>query len=129
MLGAAVRMATARGIPSLVVVVPIPWQELARNGWYDELRYGERISLLRRVVTANGGSLIDLHRELVDSEFSDNGGHLDTRGVEHLIRRLAPPVLALAGAAPPGAAPAPARAFPQRSPASGPTHSSISASP
>lgn len=100
MLGAAVRMATARAVPALVVVTPIPWEELARKGWYHEAVYARRIAALRRVVVANNGAFLDLHRELGEQEFQDYGGHFNADGTAHLVRVVAPPLLDLVSASP-----------------------------
>ncbi len=96
MLGAAVRLATSRGVPVLVVVTPIPWQPLQQAGLYDRDRFAERIAALRRVVEGSGGSLLDLHSGLAAGEFRDHTGHYSQAGVERMIRYLGPRVARLA---------------------------------
>jgi hypothetical protein len=82
--GATVRMATDRGVRTLVVVSPIPWEWLEKLGRYDRARYERRIDALRATVEANGGRLIDLHRALGDKEFRDFSGHFNAAGAVHM---------------------------------------------
>jgi len=90
MMGATVDMARRSGVKSLVIVVPIPYELLAKDGFYDPLVSWRRIDALRRTVTRNGGCLIDLHATLSPEEFSDIAGHYNRQGAVHLARVVKP---------------------------------------
>jgi hypothetical protein len=95
MLGAAVGMATAREVPTLVVVTPIPWRKLERLGWYRRGEFAARVDAVRRVVEANGGRLLDLHRFMDDDGFRDDGGHFNRAGSERMADAVMPALVAL----------------------------------
>jgi hypothetical protein len=101
MAAATVAMATRAGIPALVIATPIPWELLAKRGWYDPAVYARRLGVLRDAVEGAGGTFLDLHRELFEGEFRDRSGHFNPQGTMHLARLLAPTI---AGRLAPGAA-------------------------
>jgi len=89
MLAASVRMAVRHGVSATVIVAPVPVARLAKAGFYGP-QFGERVEVLRSVVEGAGGHLIDLHAELVKSEFRDLSGHYNAQGAAHLADLLAP---------------------------------------
>lgn len=93
-LGAAVSMATRRGVPVLVYVTPIPHARLPELDWYDPQLFEERIGRIRSMVEAHGGSFVDLHDVLSDASFFDLLGHYDRAGSERLAETLGPLVSA-----------------------------------
>jgi len=54
----------------------------------------DRVAVLKRVVEAAGGNLVDLHSVVPADEFIDKGGHYTPAGASHLTRILAPIVRA-----------------------------------
>ncbi|HXJ37546.1 MAG TPA: hypothetical protein VMS22_26255 [Candidatus Eisenbacteria bacterium] len=88
--GETVRMATARGVPALVVVTPIPWEWLTARGTYDPAAVAAHVEVLRRVVEANGGTLLDLHDALTKPEFRDLGGHFSAQGADKMAALVWP---------------------------------------
>lgn len=93
--GAAVRMAEQRGVETLVVVTPVPYQWLTAAGGYDRRAFALRIDALRRAVEANGGTLIDRHRALPYHEFRDQSGHFTASGTEQVAAVVWPTLSAL----------------------------------
>lgn len=91
MLAASVDMAVRRGVPTTVVVAPIPVQFLKGKGAYGpQTRRG--IAALREVVEAAGGEVLDLHDALPQKEFRDKSGHYTKQGTQHMVSLLAPVV-------------------------------------
>ncbi len=90
MMGAAVAMAVRGGARTVVVASPVPYDVLARRGWYDADVYRERIGVLGATVERSGGTLIDLHDALARAEFADQSGHYNEEGTAHLAALLAP---------------------------------------
>jgi len=88
--GETVRMATARGVPALVVVTPIPWEWLTTRGAYDPAAVAAHVDVLRRAVEANGGTLLDLHDALTKTEFRDLGGHFSAQGADRMAALVWP---------------------------------------
>ena len=95
MLSATVEMATSHGTRTLVIVSPIPWQRLERDGLYEPRRYARRIDLLRETVAAAGGEFFDLHNALESDGFRDELGHYSDKGAAILQRLLQPRVESL----------------------------------
>ena len=93
MMGETVALARRGGARSLVIVVPIPHEQLAKEGLYDPLVVWRRVRALRRTVTRNGGCLIDLHAALAPDEFADLAGHYSPRGALHLAQVVKPIVV------------------------------------
>jgi len=95
MLSATVEMAKNQGTRTLVIVSPIPWQRLERDGLYEPRRYARRIDLLRETVEAAGGEFFDLHRALESDGFRDDLGHYSDEGAAILQGLLQPRVESL----------------------------------
>lgn len=89
---AAVRFARARGAQVLVVVSPMPTQNLARVGRYDPARIAGRIAMLRREVESAGGRLLDLHDALPMELFRDGSGHFTPTGHERMATLVWPQI-------------------------------------
>ena len=104
MLGAAVRMSSAHKVPVLVVVTPIPWQSLERNGLYRRETVAARVAAIRNVVQANGGVLLDLHRFVGEDGFRDQSGHFNRTGSARMVEAVTPALIDLV-APPPAATP------------------------
>jgi len=93
MMGATIREARLRGVPVVVVGLPIPHEFLRRTGHWNPETDTMRAAVVRDTVTANGGTFIDLHLALPRKEFRDQaGGHFTEEGVAHLARLLEPTV-------------------------------------
>lgn len=90
----SVRMATRRGVRVVVLVNPIPWEQMASIAHYDETRFAARIDLLRQLVTEAGGELIDLHHAMTRADFTDGSGHLNVEGHRRMAELLRPSILA-----------------------------------
>jgi len=88
MLAATVERASRRGVPSVVLVNPIPVARLRRAGLYDEAAFSQRIEMLRAVTESAGGSLVDLHTLLGPREFADELGHTSPNGSRQIARVL-----------------------------------------
>jgi len=98
-LGEAVRMATARGVRTLVVVTPIPWEWLNTRHRYDPAAVERSVGVLRRAVESNGGTLLDLHQALTTAELPDVGGHFNPAGREKMAALVWPAIARLLGVA------------------------------
>jgi hypothetical protein len=92
MIAATVALAVRNGVEMLVMVSPIPWQRLHEFDLYDRQRTDRRIQIIRGVVEAAGGRLIDLHALLTRDEFRDSLGHVTSFGNEKIKRKLLPVV-------------------------------------
>src|SRR5262249_23499733 len=93
--GAAVRMATERGVRALVVLTPMPWESLQSRGTYDRPRVQEQIDVLAREVEANGGVMLDLHEAMTQDGFRDTGGHFNVSGTSRMEALVWPALAAL----------------------------------
>jgi hypothetical protein len=91
-LSAAVRLATRRGVPALVVVAPFPVSAARHAGLYDDAVFAGRIAALRRVIENAGGTLVDLHDAVGPDGFRDAVGHLNEHGHELVASRLREPL-------------------------------------
>ena len=90
MLAAAVDMSVRGGARTVVVVTPIPVDELRKIG-----RYGaqpKRIEAIRTAVESAGGRMVDLHDAISASGFRDNGGHFTEEGSARVAELLEPVV-------------------------------------
>ena len=92
MMAATVRMATARGVPVVVIGSPVPWTALATHGWWDAQAFADRFTTLGAVVTESGGRFLDLHTALGPDGFSDTAGHFTPAGVERIAELVTPVV-------------------------------------
>ncbi len=93
MLAAAVDMSVRRGVPTTVVITPMPIAVLRERGLYGP-RFLDRVAVLKRVVEAAGGNLVDLHSAVPPDEFIDQAGHYTKAGAARLTKILAPIVRA-----------------------------------
>lgn len=93
LLEAAVRMATNRGIPTLVILSAVPIDLLQRYGMYDAEILARRVAVVRTVVERAGGRLLDLHDVVPASEMRDQSGHLNADGIQHVSDIVEPVVL------------------------------------
>jgi hypothetical protein len=82
--GAAVRMASERGVRALVLVTPMPWEFLQSQGRYDRPSVQAQIDVLGREIEANGGVLLDLHEAMTGDGFRDRGGHFNESGTDRM---------------------------------------------
>lgn len=92
MMAGAVRMASRRGVPTLVIASPIPYEPLRNLGWYDPEVYARRFAAMRNAVEAEGGTFLDLHEALASDGFRDNGGHYNELGTQRLATQIEPVV-------------------------------------
>jgi hypothetical protein len=88
MLAATVTRAVDHGVPTVVLVNPIPVARLRREGLYDEDGFANRIGVLKRVTEAAGGRLIDLHARLGPREFNDELGDTTPNGARQVAGAL-----------------------------------------
>ncbi len=93
MLGATVAMSVRHGVPTTVVITPMPIAVLRERGLYGP-RFLERVAVLKRVVEAAGGHVVDLHAAVPPEEFVDKAGHYSPAGVSRMTKILAPIVRA-----------------------------------
>lgn len=105
MMRATVRRAIAAGVPTLVIVPPIPFERLTTERGFELGRCQARIDNIRAVVEAAGASFLDLHLFLADAYFQDWAGHPNKPGHEFLAQRVAPEILRLARPLTPSAKP------------------------
>ncbi len=92
MIQATVSLATRGGAEILVVVSPIPWEELQRAGLYERERAQRRIGVLRDAVEITGGQLLDLHDVVGRKAFLDRLGHVDSGANDTIKQKLVPVV-------------------------------------
>lgn len=100
MLSATVDMAVRHGVPTTVIVAPIPIGRLEKAHLYGP-RTRQRIEVLRKAVEGAGGHLLDYHAILPAEEFADFTGHYTVEGKHHLADLLSPVVLGQLGYEPP----------------------------
>ncbi len=90
-----VRMASERGVRVLVVLEPLPIDQLRKTGHYDPARLAPRIAVLRAEIERAGGTLVDLH-DVIDADgFLDFAGHLNDAGHAEVADRLREPLAQL----------------------------------
>jgi hypothetical protein len=92
MMAGAVGMATRRGVATLVIASPIPYEPLRDLGWYDPEVYARRFAAMRNAVEAEGGTFLDLHEALASDGFLDKGGHTNEVGTRWLAELIEPVV-------------------------------------
>ncbi len=88
MLAAAVTTAVADGSRVLVVIAPVPVDELAALGVYDARRYAARMVVIADLVRSAGGEVLDLHAALGADGFRDRTGHYSRAGTDHMVETV-----------------------------------------
>ena len=75
-LRATLEVFRKRGIPVLVYTIPMNVEHLEQLGLLDRAALRRSVESVRRVASASGASLVDLHDLLPDAAFRDAKGHL-----------------------------------------------------
>lgn len=101
MMTASVRETVRRGAVALVVVIPVPREQLTESGVYDSGEFARRVAVIEDAVARAGGTVLDLHELLPQEEFRDRSGHFDPRGAARLANAVSPHVHRLLGLPPP----------------------------
>jgi hypothetical protein len=89
---AAVEMAVRNGVRVVVVVTPVPFDALRENGLLERDRIAATIATIRSVVTAAGGTLVDLHTALRGDELADVDAHFTQAGSDHMVQLVRLPI-------------------------------------
>jgi hypothetical protein len=89
---ATVDTAVRHGVRPVVIVTPVPFTALRRLAVLDRDRIARTVETLRSVVTAAGGTFVDLHAALRDADFADAEGHFTEDGAQHMADMVRLPI-------------------------------------
>jgi hypothetical protein len=89
---ATVAMGVRHDARVVVVIAPIPLDALRNRGLLERDRLQTTLTTLRTVVTAAGGTLVDLHAALRGSELSDADAHYTEEGAGHMADLVRLPI-------------------------------------
>jgi len=91
MMRAAIRMATRRGVPVVVIASPMPMEHLKSYG-LENSAFTPRFALLRGIAESEGATFLDFHDALTRPSFADNVGHYTPAGAGTFAELLKQPI-------------------------------------